>query len=164
VSVDNVSQLADTCNRIRNICKDGVFKRTKHSTIMEYLGKRVDRFRRNGRLQGEEMKEIIAELKGAEEERDNGNAESNARAAEHAAVQEAITKGLLQPHGTPPNTKQGGIFRLLCKNPNDLNNWITGNHKLSKAIEIKDELEADGLLYSEHQLNLRHKDNKNDFK
>ena len=39
-----------------------------------------------------------------------------------------------------------------------------GNHKLSKAINIKDELEADGLLYSEHSLNLRHKDNKNNFK
>jgi hypothetical protein len=79
-------------------------------------------------------------------------------------VQEAINKGLLQPHGTPPNTKQDRIFRLLCKNPNSLNNRITGNHKLSKATNIKDELEADRLIYSEHQLNLRHKNNKNDFK
>jgi hypothetical protein len=51
------------------------------------------------------MKDIIAELKGAGEERDNGDTESNARMAEHAAVQEAITKRLLQAHGTPPNTK-----------------------------------------------------------
>jgi hypothetical protein len=131
---------------------------------MDYLGKRADRFRRNGRLHGEEMEEIIAELKGAEEERDDGNAESNACAAEHAAVQEAITEGLLQPHGTPPSTKQDRIFRLLCENPNGINNRIAGNHKFSKAINIKDELEADGLLYSEHRLNLRHKDNKNDFK
>jgi hypothetical protein len=70
----------------------------------------------------------------------------------------------LQPHGTLPNTKQDGIFRILCKNPNGLNNWITGNHKLSKATDVKDELEADGLLFSEHWLNLRHKDKKNDFK
>ncbi len=39
-----------------------------------------------------------------------------------------------------------------------------GNHKLSKAINIKDELKADGLLSSEHRLNLQHKDNKNNFK
>jgi hypothetical protein len=110
------------------------------------------------------MEDRITELKGAEVERDDGDAESNAHAAEHAAVQEAITEGLLQPHGTSPNTKQDGIFPLLCKNPNCLNNRIMGNHKLSKAIDIKDELEADRLLFSEHQLNLRHKDSKNDFK
>jgi hypothetical protein len=80
------------------------------------------------------------------------------------AVREAILEGLLQPHGTPPNTKQDGIFRILCENPNCLNNQIMVNHKLSKAINIKDELDADGLLYSEHYLNLKHKDNKNDFK
>jgi hypothetical protein len=164
VLVNNVSRLADTCDRIRNLCKEGVFKRTEHSSIMEYLGKRTERFRRNWRLHGEEMEDIIAELKGAEEMRGDGDTESNARATEHAAVQDAITEGLLQPHGTPPNTKQDGIFRLLCKNPNGLNNRITGGQKLRKAIDIKDELEAGGLLFSEHQLNLRHKDNKNDFK
>jgi hypothetical protein len=35
---------------------------------------------------------------------------------------------------------------------------------LGKAIDIKDKLDADGLLFCEHRLNLRHKDNKNDFK
>ncbi len=30
--------------------------------------------------------------------------------------------------------------------------------------DIKDELDADGLLYSKHCLNLKHKDNKNNFK
>jgi hypothetical protein len=97
---------------------------------MEYLGKRAERFSRNGRLYDEEMEDIIAELKGAEEMRGDGDAESNARAMEHAAVQEAATEGLLQPHGTPPNAKQDGIFRLLCKNLNGLNNWITGNQPL----------------------------------
>jgi hypothetical protein len=53
VLVNNVSRLADICNRIRNSCKEGVFKRTEHSIIMEYLGKGVERFRRNGRLHGE---------------------------------------------------------------------------------------------------------------
>jgi hypothetical protein len=110
------------------------------------------------------MEDIIAKLKGAEEMRGDGDAESNTCATKHAAVQEANTKGLLQPHSTLPNTKQDVIFRLLCKNPNGLNNRITGNQKLSKAIDIKDELEADGLLFSEHWLNLRHKDNNTDFK
>jgi hypothetical protein len=31
------------------------------------------------------------------------------------------------------------------------------------AIDIMDELEADGLLYCKHRLNLRHKRNKNGF-
>ncbi len=110
------------------------------------------------------MEEIIAELKRAEEEKSNRDIESNARAAEHAAVREAITEGLLQPHGTPTNTTQDRIFQLLCKNPNGLNNQITGNHKLSKAINIEDELDADISLYSEHRINLWHKDNKNNFK
>jgi hypothetical protein len=35
---------------------------------------------------------------------------------------------------------------------------------LGKAIDIKDELDADGLLFCEHRLNLHHKDNKNNFK
>jgi hypothetical protein len=124
---------------------------------MEYLRSRADRIWRNRRLRREEMEEIIVELKRSEEEKGNGDVESNAHAAENAAVREAITEGLLQSHGTPPNTKQEGIFQLLCKNPNSLNNQIIGNRKLSKAIDIEDELEADRLLYSEHILNLRHK-------
>ncbi len=162
--MDNVSRLANTCRQIRNLCKEGVCTKTEHSTIMTYL-ERVDRFRRNGRWRGEEMEEIIAELKeGTEERKDKGRSESNACMVEHAAVREAIMKGLLQPHGTPPNTKQDRIFRILCENANGLNNRITGNHKLSKAIDIKDELDADGLLHSKHRLNLKHKDNKNNFK
>jgi hypothetical protein len=79
-------------------------------------------------------------------------------------VKEARDEGLLQPHGTPPNLKQNGIFRILCENPNGLNNQITGNQKLEKAIDIKDELDADGLLFCKHRLNLWHRDNKNNFK
>ncbi len=99
---------------------------------MTYLEKWADRFRRNGRWRGEEMEEIIAELKeGMEERKDEGRSESNERMTEHVAVREAIMEGLLQPHGTPPNTKQDGIFRILCENLNGLNNQVTGNHKLS---------------------------------
>jgi hypothetical protein len=66
--------------------------------------------------------------------------------------------------GFPPSFKQERIFRILCKNPNGLNNQITGNLKLEKAIDIKDKLDADGLLFCKHRLNLNHRDNKNDFK
>jgi hypothetical protein len=54
---------------------------------MEYLGRRAERFRRNGRLQGEEMEEIISELKGAEEGFTSRNKEDGACVAEHVAVQ-----------------------------------------------------------------------------
>ncbi len=35
---------------------------------------------------------------------------------------------------------------------------------MGKAIDIKDELDADGLLFCEHRLNLRNRDSKNNFK
>ncbi len=75
-----------------------------------------------------------------------------------------MAEGLLQPHGIPPTQSGTGFFRLLCENPNGLNNQITGNQKLGKAIDIKDELDANRLLFCEHRLNLRHRDNKNNFK
>ena len=87
LSVKNLSRLANTCNQIRNLCKNGAFKQTEHTTIMEYLGRRAERFRRNGRLQGEEMEEIISELKGAEEGFTSRNKEDGACVAEHVAVQ-----------------------------------------------------------------------------
>jgi hypothetical protein len=35
---------------------------------------------------------------------------------------------------------------------------------LGKALEIKDKLDAYGLLFCKHRLNLCHRDNKNNFK
>jgi hypothetical protein len=75
-----------------------------------------------------------------------------------------MEEGLLQLHGILPNSKQEGIFRILCKNPNRLNSQITGNLKLGKAIDIKDKLDAEGLLFCKHSLDLHHRDNKNNFK
>ncbi len=100
------------------------------------------------------MEENIKKLQ--EEEGNKGSEEgtANAHASEHKAVKEAMEEGLLQPHGIPPNLKQEGIFRILCKNPNGLNNQITGNLKLGKAIKIKDELDT----------KICHRDNKNNFK
>jgi hypothetical protein len=112
----------------------------------------------------EDMEEVIKELSKKEGNGDSEDGRETACISEHEAVKEARDKGLLQPHGTPPNLKQDRIFRILCENPNGLNNQITGNQKLEKAIDIKDELDADGLLFCKHRLNLRHRDNKNNFK
>ena len=47
------------------------------------------------------------------------------------------------------------------ENPNGFNTTIAGNKKLEKAKEINDKLEADLVVYSEHRINCRHKENKN---
>jgi hypothetical protein len=110
------------------------------------------------------MEEIIKELSKKEGNGGSEDGTETARISEHEAVKEARDEGLLQLHGTPPNSKQDRIFRILCKNPNSLNNQITGNQKLEKAIDIKDEFDMDGLLFCKHRLNYRHRDNKNNFK
>ena len=53
---------------------------------------------------------------------------------------------------------------MLCENANGFNNRISGNQKIAKALDIKDDLDIDCLLYCEHHLNLHHKSNVNDFK
>ena len=77
------------------------------------------------------MEKIISELKGAEEGDVTREMEDSARVAERTVVHEAITEGLLQPHGLPPNTKQDGIFRLCVKTltasiteSQGIGNWI----------------------------------------
>jgi hypothetical protein len=156
--------LASTCNRIRNLCKQRAFTTTEHKTIMGYLEKRASRFRKNGWMGGEEMEEIIKKQQEEEGNVETDEGIADAQVSEQKAVKEVMEEGLLQPHRIPPNSKQDGIFRHLCENPNGLNNQITGNQKLGKAIDIKDELDADGLLFCEHRFNLRHRDNKNNFK
>jgi hypothetical protein len=54
-------------------------------------------------------------------------------------VLEAVEKGLLQLHGTVPNTKQQEIFRIMGKNCNGFNNQIGGNEKIAKALDIKED-------------------------
>ena len=83
---------------------------------------------------------------------------------EQHKVREAVEDGLLQTHGTAPNTKQHGIFRILGENCNGFNNKIRRNDKIEKAIDIKDNLDIDCLMYCEHRLNFSHKDNKNNLK
>jgi hypothetical protein len=109
----------------------------------------------------EELLERLQEEEGIEQAEERA---VSTQAAEQGAVKEAVYEGLLRPHGNLPNSKQHGIFRVLCENPNSLNNQIMDNPKLAKAINLKDELDADCLLYCKHRLNLHHKDNRNDFK
>ena len=70
---------------------------------------------------------------------------------------------LLEIHGVEPRKKQEGCVRLIYENPDGFNNRISGNDKLDKAKELIDELEVDVVAYSEHKLNLKHKDNVNGF-
>ncbi len=111
------------------------------------------------------METIINEMrKEMAEKEDGGWASDSARAEEHARVLEAVEEGLLQFHGIAPNSKQDGIFRILCKNANGFINRISGNQKSAKALDIKEDLGIDCLLYCEHCLNLQHKENVNNFK
>jgi hypothetical protein len=63
---------------------------------MEHLRIRADRFRKQGRLQEDEMETIINEMKKKMAEKEDGGQVSNsARAEEHARVLEAVEEGLL---------------------------------------------------------------------
>jgi hypothetical protein len=62
------------------------------------------------------------------------------------------------------NSKQDRIFWLMYKNANGFNNMISSNSKIAKALDIKDDLEIDCLMYCKHRINLQHEDNKNNFK
>ena len=77
---------------------------------MEQLRKRADRFRKQGRLQNQEMEEIIQDSK---EETKQENSGDIAAKDEHKCVMDAVKEGLLQIHGVAPSTKQQGIFWIM---------------------------------------------------
>jgi hypothetical protein len=75
---------------------------------MEQLRLWAERFRKQGRLSDEDLEEIIANIKASD-----GSTEANADKVasstsddENKRVMEAVEEGLLQVHGTAPNTKQ----------------------------------------------------------
>ncbi len=112
------------------------------------------------------MEEIIANIKASDKSTDE-ESDNTARCTsnnEIKRVMEVVEEGLLQVHGTAPNTKQQGIFRILGENCNGFNNRIGGNNKIAEAMDIKEDLGIDCLLYCKHRLNFRHKDNKNNLK
>jgi hypothetical protein len=78
------------------------------------------------------LEEIIADIKAGDEisEDDIDKAVSSTRDNENKRVMEAVEEGLLQVHGTAPNTKQQGIFRILGENCN-------GNRRLVPERDLK---------------------------
>ena len=72
-----------------------------------------------------------------------------------------MSNELLEVHGVAPGKKPEGVTSLIHENPNGFNSHIGNSEKLEKVKEIIDEFEADLVVYSEHRLNYRHKDNKN---
>jgi hypothetical protein len=52
----------------------------------------------------------------------------------------------------------------MGKNCNGFNNKIGRRNKIDKALDIKDKLIIDCLLYCKHRINFQHKDNKNGLK
>jgi hypothetical protein len=79
---------------------------------MEQLRIRADRFRKQGRLCDEDIDEIIKEMKANEGtiDDDTDKKAANASNNKNRRVMEAVEAGLLQIHGTAPNTKQHRIF------------------------------------------------------
>jgi hypothetical protein len=62
-SASRQSQLLSTCTKLKENCKDGKLRTSEHSTIIEYLRQQADRFRKQGRLQEEDVETIIKEMK-----------------------------------------------------------------------------------------------------
>jgi hypothetical protein len=132
---------------------------------MEQLRYRADKFRKQGRLQDKELKDIINEIKeGGHSKKTDNNIDGLVAKGKHKRVMEAVKEGLLQMHGTAPHTKQNGIFRNMGENCNGLNNRIGGNEKIGKLLDIKEDLDIDCLMICKHCLDFRHKDNKNNLK
>ncbi len=79
---------------------------------MEQLQIRVDRFRKQGRLQEDDLEQIIEDIMKAEGQVKEGEVGDRETAAdiELKRVMEAVGEGLLKVHGIAPNTKQPGIF------------------------------------------------------
>jgi hypothetical protein len=99
-----------------------------------------------------------------ETDKGRGQDKEATRSDEHKRVMEMVDKGILQVHRIVPNSKQDGIIPLIRKNSNGFNNMITGNNKIAKTLDIKEDLGIDCLMNCKHRLNLQHKSNKTDFK
>jgi hypothetical protein len=97
--------LLTTCIKLKDLGVNGKFQTTKHTTIMEQLRIRADRFRKQGRLQEDNLEQIIKDMKaeGQVEEGEVGDGETAAD-IELKQVMEAVEEGLLQVHGIAPNT------------------------------------------------------------
>ncbi len=165
VAASRQQQLLSSCVKLKDLCKNGKLQLTPHIDIMKQLQYRADKFRKQGRLQDEELEDIINKIKEGDDIMKTNNGRSGTAATEeHKRVMEAVTEGLLQIHKMAPNTKHDGIFRIMGKNCNKLNNRIGGNEKIGKLLDMKEDLDIDCLMICKHHLNYKHKDNKNDLK
>jgi hypothetical protein len=52
----------------------------------------------------------------------------------------------------------------MGENCDGLNNRIGDNGKIVKALDIKEDLDVNSLMYCKHRINFRHKENKNNLK
>ncbi len=94
--------MLSTCVKMKDLCKNGKLKTTPHISIMEQLQNRAEKFRKQGRLQDEELEEITNEIKEGKTNNSNNKGEGSPANDEHKRVATAIKEGLLQTHGTPP--------------------------------------------------------------
>ncbi len=151
VAASRQQQLLSSCVKLKDLCKNGKLQTTPHINIMKQLRYRADKFRKQERLQDKELEDIINEIKeGDDIMKTNKGRSGTVATEEHKRVMEAVTEGLLQIHGTAPNTKQDGIFRIMGKNCNRLNNRIGGNEKIGKLLDIKEDLDIDCLMICKH--------------
>jgi hypothetical protein len=138
--------------KLKNLCINGKFKTTPHTSIMEQLLNKADQFRKQGRLQDQDLEEIIKEIKEGDK-LNAGDRNDRAKKAvmdEHKQVLKAVKEGLLQVHGMASNTKQQGIFRIMEKTAMDSITKIESNGKIAKALDIKEDLNINCLMYCEH--------------
>jgi hypothetical protein len=78
---------------------------------MEQLRIQAEQFRKQGRLQEDDLEQIIKEMKAEGQSRGSkGGNDKIAADIEHKRVIEAVEEGLLQVHSLARNTKQPGIF------------------------------------------------------
>ena len=83
---------------------------------MEQLQIRAKGFIKQGKLQEDDLEQIIKEMKAEGQVKDcKKGSKETAADNEHKKVIEAVEEGLLQVHGIAPNTKQPGIFNYWAR-------------------------------------------------
>ena len=141
----------------------------RHTSILSTLTQRANRYKSNTTLNGEQQLNNL--------NLDDTRTTSIPPTLDHGAVrrrQEELTRTrvlearqvntlntdeTLTTHGSPPASKQEGVFRLLYENAHGIDCRQLDGYKVSKARALHDSLEADAVAYNEHRLNLRHPEN-----
>jgi hypothetical protein len=93
--------------KLKKLHINGKFKTTPHRAIMEQLQIKADQFRKQGRLQDQDLEEIINKIivdKESKDGEENGKAETASK-DKQKRVLKAVKERLLQVHGIAPNTK-----------------------------------------------------------